>query len=262
MVRAAAPVGASEAIVTFHRLHYGKLAEGAERRVPASAGYAVTRRSAGLDPAWDPYLSPLRLTGLRRFEPDAIDIEARGAGCLVMRVVGESVIFMRARFRPEDGERGGGRLHQQSAIWVGSFVAFCSDPAGCLSIVAHDLRALPDLASESESARLSEAPMQWRVSRPEPGAMRRVVERAPWALAMLETLLDGADSGADACLDFSARDFASEEAFLGAVGCVLELLPPAYPRWRDISIVSGLANPLPGLCLRYSPSWGRARAAA
>ncbi len=259
---AAAPVGASEAILTFHRLHYGKLAEGAERRVSASAGYAVTRRSAGLDPAWDPYLSPLRLTGLRRFEPDAIDLEARAAGCLVMRTVGESVIFMRARFRPEDGERGGGRLHQQSAIWVGSFEGFRRNPAGCLSIAAYDLRALPDLASESEALRLNEAPMRWRVSRPEPGAVRRIVERAPWALAMLEALLDAADSGADACLDFGARDFPSEDAFLAGVGCVLELLPPGYPRWRDINVVSGLSNPLPGLCLRYLPSWGRARAAA
>jgi hypothetical protein len=258
-----APIDGGEAsIVTFHRLHYGKLGEGDERRVPASAGYAVTRRSTGLDPTWDPYLSPLRLTGLRRFEPDAIDMEVRGAGCLLMRAVGESVIFMRARFRPEDGEHGVGRLHQQSAIWVGAFDAFRESPAGCLSIAARDLRAIPDLVSESETARLNETPLRWRVSRPAPGSVRRIVERAPWALTMLETLLDGAESGVDACLDFGARDFANEDAFLAAVGCVLEILPAAYPRWRDISVVSGLAIPLPGLCLRYAPSSGRAKAAA
>lgn len=249
-------------IITFHRLHYGKLGEGDERRVPASAGYAVTRRSAGLDRAWDPYLSPLRLAGLRRFEPDAIALGARSAGCLIARAVGDSIIFMRARFRPEDGERGDGRLHQQSAILVGAFEAFRRNPAGCLSIAAHDLRALPDLASEDAAARLNEPPLRWRVSRPDPQDVRRVVEQAPWALPMLETLLDGAESGADACRDFGAPDFADEGAFLAGVGLVLELLPPAYPRWRDVSVVSGLANPLPGLCLRYIPSSGQAQAAA
>ncbi|KAF2991062.1 hypothetical protein OGR47_03180 [Methylocystis sp. MJC1] len=256
-----APSGASEAVVTFHRLHYGKLGEGEERRIPASEGYAVTRRSAGLDRAWDPHLSPLRLTGLRRFEPDAIDIGARSAGCLVARAVGDSMIFMRARFRPEDGERGSGRLHQQAAILVGSFESFRGHPAGCLSIAAHDLRALPDLASEGAAVRLNEAPLRWRVSRPDPEGVRRILERAPWAFPMLETLLDGADNCADACRDFGARDFPDEGAFLAAVGFVLELLPSAYPRWRDVSVVSGLANPLPGLCLRYVPSLGRAQAA-
>jgi hypothetical protein len=79
---------------------------------------------------------------------------------------------------------------------------------------------------------------------------------------MLETLLDGAETGGDALRDFGAHDFANEAAFLSAVGFVLEMLPPAYPRWRDINVVSGLSIPLPGLCLRYAPSWGRAQAAA
>jgi hypothetical protein len=254
--------GDGAAVISFLRLHYGKLAEGAERRVPPSAGYAVTRRSRGLDPAVEPLLSPSRLTGLRRVEPDAIDVDARGAGCFVARGVGENMVFMRARFRPEDGEGGFGRLHQQSAIWVTAFDAWRGHPAGCLSVAAEELRALPDLVGEAEAGRLDDAPLRWRVSRPDPEGVRRVVERAPWGLAMLEMLVDGAERGGDALMDFGAHDFVSERDFLAAVGFVLQLLPAAYPRWRDVAVVSGLTHALPGLCLRYAPSWRRVRAAA
>jgi len=254
--------GDESSTISFYRLHYGKLGEGEERRVPASAGYAITRRSRGLGKEWDPYLSPLRLMGLRRFEPDAIDIDARTGGCFVARAVGDSIVFMRARFRPEDGERGFGRLHQQAAIWVGVENAFRRNPAACLSIAGRELRAFPDLAEEDEAARLSDPPLRWRAPLPDPNGVRRLVERAPWAVPMLELLLDGAETGEDALRDFGAHDFASEAEFLAAVGLTLQMLPPAYPRWRDVSVVSGLAHPLPGLCLRYVPSWGRAREAA
>ncbi|WP_442754664.1 hypothetical protein ACNHKD_16970 [Methylocystis sp. JAN1] len=257
-----APAGEESCIISFHRLHYGKLGEGEERRIPASACYAVTRRSQGLGQEWDPYLSPLRLMGLRRFEPDALDIDARTTGCLVVRSVGDSIVLMRARFRPEDGERGFGRLHQQAAIWVGAMDVFQRHPAASLSIAAQELRALPDLALEPEAARLNDPPLSWRVSRLDPHGVRRAVERSDWAIPMLELLLDGAATGEDAVRDFGAHDFASEAEFLAAVGLTLQTLPRAYPRWRDISVVSGLAHPLPGLCLRYVPSWGRAQAAA
>jgi hypothetical protein len=254
--------GDDNRVISFHRLHYGKLAEGQERRVPPSAGYAVTRRTRGLDPAYEPFLSPPPLMGLRRFEPDAIDIDARGAGCFVARTLGESVVLMRARFRPEDGEGGFGRLHQQSAIWLGSYDAWRRDPAACLAIASRELRALPDLAGEDPAARLNDAPLRWRVAPPDIEATRQIVERAAWAPTILEMLLDNAHSADDALLDFGVHDFASEEAFLAAMGLALQYLPRAYPRWRDIGVVSGLANVLPGLCLRYVPSWGRSRAAA
>lgn len=257
-----APTGAETSILCFHRLHYGKLAEGEDRRVPASAGYAITRRSRGLDPAWDPFLSPLRLTELRRFEPDAIDIDARGSGCLIARAIGAGVAFMRARFRPEDGERGVGRLHQQAAIWLGALDDWRRHPAACLSIASRELRALPDLVGENESARMSEPPLRWRAPTPDAASVRRLLERAPWAIPMMETLLDGAENGGEAVCDFGAHDLAREEDFLSAVGLALQALPPSYPRWSDIAIVSGLATPIGGLCLRYVPSWSRARAAA
>jgi hypothetical protein len=254
--------GDETSVISFYRLHYGKLAEGEERRVPPSAGYAVTRRSRGLDPAYDQFLSPPRLMGLRRFEPDAIDIDARATGCFVARALGESVVFMRARFRPEDGEGGFGRLHQQSAIWIGDYETWRRGPAACLAVASRELRALPDFAGEGAAARLNDAPLRWRVTPPDPEGVRLIVERAAWAPPMLEMLLDHAESEDDALLDFGAHDFATEGDFLAAVGWALQYLPRAYPRWRDIGVVSGLANALPGLCLRYVPSWGRARAAA
>jgi len=249
-------------VIAFHRLHYGKLAEGEDGRVTTAAGYAITRRSAGLDPAWDSFLSPPRLAELRRFEPDAIDIDARAAGCFLARTVGEGVVFMRARFRPEDGERGAGRLHQQAAMWLGGLDLWKNSPAACLSIVAHELRALPDLVNETEESRLTEAPLRWRAARPDPESVRRVIGRAAWAVPMMETLLDGAERGGQAVCEFGAHDFASEAEFLSAVGFTLQMLPPTYPRWRDISVVSGLTTPLHGLCLRYTPSWRQAQAAA
>ena len=99
-------------VISFHRLHYGKLAEGEDRRVTTAGGYAITRRSAGLDPGWDSWLSPPRLAELRRFEPDAIDIDARATGCFLARTVGEGVVFMRARFRPE-GSPEHGVIHDE-----------------------------------------------------------------------------------------------------------------------------------------------------
>lgn len=257
------PVGdADAALISFYRLHYGKLAEGRALSVPASAGYGVTRRSRELDPAYDQYLSPPRLMGLRRFEPDAIDAPARGEGCLVVRAgAGGSAVMLRARFRPEDGEGGHGRLHQQAAIWVAAFDDWRRNPAGCLSIAAAELKARPDRIDEDESRRFGEGPMRWRVGRPDPAAVRRVIERAPWALAILELLLEGAESDGDAVLDFGADDFASERDFLAAAGFALQFLPGAYPRWRDISVVSALNHAPPGLCLRYLPSLRRARAA-
>lgn len=257
------PAGDIESsVVTLYRLHYGKLAEGEERRVAPTSGYAITRRSQGLDAAWDAHLSPLRLTGLRRFEPDDIDLDARGAGCLVARAVGDTMVFLRARFRPEDGERGFGRLHQQSTIWLGAHDAWRRFPKAFLSLAARELHARPDLVTEAEAERLADAPLRWRVNRPDPQKVMALLHRAPWASPMLEMLLDGADTGADDMRDFGAQHFATEADFLAAVGYALQVLPENFPRWNDISVVSGLVSPLPGLCLRYVPSWGRMQAAA
>jgi hypothetical protein len=254
--------GGETSVISFHRLHYGKLAEGDDRRIAASAGYAITRRSAGLDAAWDSWLMPPRLAELRRFEPDAIDIDARATGCFLARVVGEGVVFMRARFRPEDGERGAGRLHQQASMWLCGIEDWKNNPAACLTIAGHELQAAPDFIHEPEAARLNETPLRWRAARPDPDAVRQILGRAPWAVPMMETLLDGAEWGRQAVCEFGVHDFATEAEFLSAVGFALQLLPQTFPGWRDISIVSGLSTPLRGLCLRYTPSWRQALAAA
>ncbi|WP_036285855.1 hypothetical protein [Methylocystis sp. ATCC 49242] len=255
-MRTGSTVGDAEtAVISFYRLHYGKLAEGHALSVPATAGYGVTRRSRELDPAYDRRLSPSLLMGLRRFEPDFVDEAARRAGCFLARAgAGGSAVMMRARFRPEDGEDGHGRLHQQSAIWVAAFDDWRQNPAACLAVAAGELKATPDLVSEDESARFGEGPLRWRVARPDPVAVRRVLERARWGAAMLEVFARGVETGGDLTLDFDAADFAGESDFLAAVGFALQFLPGDYPRWREISIVSGLRHAPTGLCLRYLPS--------
>ena len=71
--------------IVLERLHYGKLAAGADLSIPADEGYGVTRRSLGLDPAFDGALSPPRLIGTRRLNRDLVDEAARRRGFLLAR---------------------------------------------------------------------------------------------------------------------------------------------------------------------------------
>jgi hypothetical protein len=135
----------------------GKLAFGATLRVPATAGYGVTLRSCNLQPADDRLLSPPRLMALRRFEPDLVDPASRRRGSFIARVVPEPssrrAIFLRARFRPEDGESGHGRLYQQSAVWSASAADWRRHPAALLAMADAELDARPDLVTEDEATR-------------------------------------------------------------------------------------------------------------
>ena len=249
--------------ISFQRLHYGKLVSGRGPRAPASSGYGITRRTQGLDPSTDSLLTPPRVLGLRRFEPDSIDIDARARGCFVARPTHDGAMaFLRARFRPEDGEGGHGRLHQQSATWVTPFESWRHYPAACLALAASELRASPDAAEEGESSRFGGPPLRWRVAHADGDAVRRLLAQEPWAEVMLEFLARGAETGAEAALDFGSDDFARESEFVAAVGLTLQFLPESFPRWRDIGVSSGLTHRLSGLCVRYLPSLRAARAAA
>ncbi len=244
----------TEAAIVIRRLHYGKLVDAATGAVPAQAGYGVTRRSQDLDPALDGRLSPARLIGRRRFEPESVEPTARRSGCFVARATADDAMtLLRARFRPEDGEEGGARLHQQASVWIVAYEDWRCVPAACLAIAAGHLRADPDVIGEASDLRLAEAPARWRFRRLEAEQALNVLLRASWGSAMLEFFLMAAESDADVCLNFGAEAFANEKAFLTAVGFALQSLPASYPRWRDISVASGLAHPAPGVCLRYSP---------
>ena len=265
-----APGGDDTAEVSLERLHYGKLAAGAALSVPAAAGYGVTLRSCNLRPSDDRLLSPPRLMALRRFEPDLVDPGARRRGALVARVSPEPnsrrAIFLRARFRPEDGEDGHGRLYQQSAIWTVASADWRRHPAALLAMAAAELDARPDLASEAESVRFSAEPARYVVRLLDPqevwSALEDSLEKTRWAAPVLEFLARGAETGEDATLTFGADDFASEAAFLRAIGLALQFLPASYPRWREISVSSGLRHESPGLCLRYLPSLRAAEGAS
>jgi hypothetical protein len=246
--------------IRLERLHYGKLAIGEDLRIPASEGYGVTRRSHGLDPARDRVLLPPRLMGLPRFERDHVDEAAQARGCFLARVApnwpdGEAapLTLMRARFRPEDGETGAGRLYQQSAIWVADFDTWRRWPAALLALVAGELCAQPDLRSENENSRYGAEALRRRVA-PPAGDAQEAACAAPAAMAILEAFADAMERGADAALTFGENEFPDEAAFLATVGLALQALPPGFPRWRDVSVVSGLWHTPPGLCLRYLPS--------
>ncbi|MFO1103923.1 MAG: hypothetical protein U1E20_13575 [Methylocystis sp.] len=257
-----APIGDDTAEISLERLHYGKLASGASLSVPAAAGYGVTLRSRNLLSSDDRLLSPPRLMALRRFEPDLVDPVLSRRGALLARVSPEPdsrrAIFLRARFRPEDGEGGHGRLYQQSAIWSVAASDWRRHPAALLAMAGSELEALPDLASEAEQIRFSAEPARYLVRQLDPqdvwGALEDALEKSSWAAPVLEFLARGAETGEDATLTFGADHFASEAAFLRAVGLALQFLPASYPRWREISVVSGLRHESQGLCLRYLPS--------
>lgn len=249
----------ADASIAIRRLHYGKLVDAASGVVPPQAVYGVTRRSCDLDPQLEGHLSPARLIDRRRFDPDVVETAAQRAGCFVARsTAGDATALMRARFRPEDGEEGGARLHQQSSVWVVAFDDWRRFPAACLAIAAGRLRADPDATGEAAAARLAEPPARWRFRAFDPEQARAAIQRASWGRAMIELFIDATLSDTDMSLGFGASDFANERDFLAAVGFALQCLPANYPRWRDISVACGLAHPAPGVCLRYSPADGSA----
>lgn len=253
----------ADASISFRRLHYGKLASGDDLAVPTSEGYRVTRLAAGVDSDMVAALSPGRLLGVRRLYPEMVDEGARPLGCLVGRAgPGDSFAIARLRFRPEDGEGGHGRLHQQSAVWVTDFDDWRRHPAACIHIAGRALRAAPDLREEPEQTRLGEAPRRWRFRRPEPARVRQLLERARGGSAVLTFLADAAETEGDARIDFGPADFACENDFLAVAGLALQYLPVSYPRWRDIAILSGFGGALPGVCLSYAPVVAHVRAAA
>jgi hypothetical protein len=247
----------------LERINYGKLASGPGLSISPREGYGVTRRSRGLDPDWDAALSPSRLLGVRRVEPDLIEQQARARGCFIGRPAPQwpdpgmrPFVLLRTRFRHEDGERGQGRLYQQSAVWLCDFESWLRRPDALLDLACAQLEAEPDLAQESEAARFQSPPLR---RAPPPGRPFS----SPSAAFLRETLMRYAVSHEGCVMTFGAgSEFRGEAEFLSCVGAALRQLPPDYPRWREISVLSGIRHSLPGICLRFLPSYAAPRAAA
>jgi hypothetical protein len=255
------PEGEKE--MRLERINYGKLASGPALSISPREGYGVTRRSRGLDPAWDAALSPSRLVGVRRVEPDLIEQQARARGGLIARAAphwpsagARPFVLLRTRFRHEDGDRGQGRLYLQTSAWLCDFDSWRRRPDAALNLAGAQLEALPDLAQESETARFQSPPL-----RGTPPVGRSF---SPTGAAFLrETLMRYGFSREGCVLTFGAGcEFRSEADYLATVGAALRQLPPDYPRWPEISVLSGVRHSLPGICLRFLPSYVAPRAAA
>jgi hypothetical protein len=259
--------GADGAIdIHIERLNYGKLAEGEERRIPSSEGYGVTRRSRGLDPRLDRAFLPPTLMSVARVGQELIDAQLQRRGALIVRAAplwdddAPPLVMLRARFRSEEGEGREGRLYQQSSVWAADFDLWRRFPATLLALAEHGLDAEPDLVGDSAASRFFSDPLRLR-AKPYKGACASQESVG----VMLDVLAKGAKSSEDCVVTFGEGcDFANEAAFLATVGLALQSLPPSYPRWRDVSVLSGLRQSLPGLCLRFLPSYaaGADRAAA
>jgi hypothetical protein len=256
--------------ISVEQLNYGKLAiAGKSLRIPTSEGYGVTRRSRGLDESRDNSLLPLRLMNVRRLERGLIDEKFISRGGLLVRSAqgwGGSpapIALMRARFRPEDGEKGHGRLYQQTATWAVDFSVWRRHPAALLAVAGAKLQAQPDALQESAANRLECEPLRLHIA--DCGRSPTLEEMAlPGVVRILSMFMSAAGDARDRSMTFGeGGDFQDEAGFLAAAGVALQLLPESYPRWRDISIVSGLRCQLPGLVIRYLPSPAQsARAAA
>jgi hypothetical protein len=250
--------------ISVEQLNYGKLAIVDNRRIPSGEGYGVTRRSRGLTAAQDNALLPLRLMDVRRFERGHIDAKFASQGGLLVRAApGWSgspapVALMRARFRPEDGEKGQARLYQQTATWAVDFDTWRRYPAALLALAAAELQAQPDAVNESAASRFECEPLRWRIL--DHGRAPSLDDLAlPGVLRMLSMFMSAASDGRHRSMTFGDGEFYDEGEFLIAAGVALQALPEAYSRWRDISIASGLRCDLPGLVVRYLPSLQTAR---
>jgi hypothetical protein len=122
------PLGNShiEAIVAEH-FNYGKFVIGPEKRVQPGTGYSVTSRSRNLTDLTISNLAPSRIIDWMPLEPDVIVPASQSMGCLVIKrvLLGSNpdhhpnrCAVMRARFRREGGDGGGGRPYLQASVWL------------------------------------------------------------------------------------------------------------------------------------------------
>lgn len=245
--------------VTIEFLNYGKLTVGSDHRVPSSEGYGVTRRSRGLANTPEVMFLPAALLGIKKFDRDMIDEAARKQGGFLMRTVTNGiarVVITRSRFRPEDGEEGGGRMYQQTAVWTLAAEDWAANPAGILGEASRSLVARPDLVEDPARERLNAEPLS--LSLPLSGD-----SKAPLSIGarmILNILLpsalqgDDGDTSEDRGIFFGKGDFPDEAAFLAAVGEALGELGSAFGRWNEISCASGIRCECKGLFIRYLPS--------
>jgi hypothetical protein len=142
-------------------------------------------------------------------------------------------------------------LYQQAAIWFINWEDWRKYSAGIL-LAAAELEANPDYVDDQN--RFNDSPCKFEfpswngdIDRELSPALRKIIN------ILLPSELGGG-LGSDRSITFGADEFGSEAEFLAAVAGALQLLPPTYGAWQDISIASGLRHERNGLFLRYLPS--------
>jgi hypothetical protein len=150
-----APLGLE--FVRVEELHYGKLAVTPTGHVPMGEGYSTTYRTSGfLHP--DRVL-PTRLLDGAFLQPDHIEEPFRRTGALFFRLVDETLVAMRARYRPEAGEGQPGRTYLQASILqIETVDGYAGVPPAFIPWANGVLKVVPDLITERAVERIGVDP--------------------------------------------------------------------------------------------------------
>ena len=218
----------------------------AKNFVPGSEGFDITRRSTGLkvDKIFDLGISKILD---RRFSPNMMSDYGSDVGVLAIRVFADgSVGAVRARFRPEAGDGGQGRVYQQSSSWKIPR-EFWTRHAGLVLNRLAQLRAVPDLVTEDDRKLASDEPHVFN-------APEHVVftyeSLSPDEKYLADVLLTPRTGTAV----IPTGRFESEETFLRAFGAAYETVQRMNPeRVTDLRLAIGVADALGPEWIQFSP---------
>jgi hypothetical protein len=142
--------------VKVEELHYGKLVASEGGHVAMGEGYTTTYRTSGL--LHPDRLLPTRLLDGALLLPDHIEEAFRDRGFLFCRLVDESLVAMRARYRPEGGEGRPGRTYLQASIFqIDARDGFRSVPPKLIPWISKK-EVIPDVITRPVAKRIDVEP--------------------------------------------------------------------------------------------------------
>jgi hypothetical protein len=151
-------------LVKVQELHYGKLIAAQGGHVLMGEDYAATYQTKGV--LHPDRILPARLLDGVLLRPNHIEEPFRRAGAIFMRLVDETLVAMRLRFRPEAGEGRPGRNYLQASIFqIEAPRGFASVPPGIIPWVAEQ-KVAPDLTTTPAAERIGVEPQLEYVDAP------------------------------------------------------------------------------------------------